>query len=186
LAKERVAALVGTSVTVGSARGKSFTWKVVEKHVPPNKNIMNAGFDQKKKIGLRDFDMGHHRKSEVLAFMFLYLSFFNWKEKVDIINEKIIESRKKVNKFSHEEFLIGIGLLIGSAEFSQRGNQLFGFKNSLADDSDEEDDFRGAEYWPSICLSPKFEQFMSLSRFKEFHSLLPCIWEDESRKEDDP
>ena len=82
--------------------------------------------------------------------MFLYLSFFNWKEKVDIINEKIIESRKKVNKFSHEEFLIGIGLLIGSAEFSQRGNQLFGFKNSLADDSDEEDDFRGAEYWPSI------------------------------------
>jgi hypothetical protein len=50
LAKERVAALVGTSVTVGSAHGNSITWKVAEKHVPPNENIMDAGFDQKKKL----------------------------------------------------------------------------------------------------------------------------------------
>jgi hypothetical protein len=37
---------------------------------------------------------------------------------VDIINESIIESRKKVKKFSFEEFLIGMGLLIGSGELS--------------------------------------------------------------------
>jgi hypothetical protein len=78
-----------------------------------------------------------------------------------MMNEKIIESRNKVKKISHEEFLVGIGLLIGSAEFSLHGNHLFGFKNSSAEDSDEEDDFRGAEYWPSICPSLKFEQFMS-------------------------
>jgi hypothetical protein len=33
--------------------------------------------------------MGHHKKSEVLAFMFLHLSFLDWKEKVDMINENI-------------------------------------------------------------------------------------------------
>ncbi len=95
-----------TSVTVGSNCGHSITWKLVDKYVPPKENIMDAGFDQKKN-GLRDFDMGHHKKSEVLAFVFLQPSFLNWKEKVDIINERIIDSRKKAKKFSFEEFLIG-------------------------------------------------------------------------------
>jgi hypothetical protein len=46
-----------------------------------------------------------------------------------------------VKKFSHEKFLIGIGLLIGLAKFSQHENQLFAFKNTSAKDSDEDDNF---------------------------------------------
>jgi hypothetical protein len=62
---------------------------------------------------------------------------------------------------------------------------IFNFKNTTSD-SDDEDGTIGAEYWPSICPSPQFEQYMSFSRFKEFRSLLPCIWIDEARKENDP
>jgi hypothetical protein len=57
--------------------------------------------------------------------MFLRLSFLDWKEKVDAINEKIIASRRKIKKFDYEEFLVGLGSLIGAAEFLQHGNQLF-------------------------------------------------------------
>jgi hypothetical protein len=38
----------------------------------------------------------------------------------------------------------------------------FNFKNTTSD-SDDEDDAIGADYWPSICPSPQFEQLMSFS-----------------------
>jgi hypothetical protein len=94
----------------------------------------------------------------------------------------------KVKRFTYEEFLIGIALLIGAAEFSQKGVQLFSFNHSstASDDDDDDDEGPGAEYWPSICPSPHFEQYMSFSHFKDFRRLLPCIWEDEGRKQTDP
>jgi hypothetical protein len=55
----------------------------------------------------------------------------------------------------------------------------------MSSDFDDEDDATGAEYWPSICPSLQYEQFMSFSQFNEFRSLLPCIWIDEARKEND-
>jgi hypothetical protein len=42
LAKERTAALLGTTVTVAAARGNSITWKVVVKHVPPQERIVES------------------------------------------------------------------------------------------------------------------------------------------------
>jgi hypothetical protein len=39
--------------------------------MPPKENIVDAGFDQKKKFGFQDFVMGHYKKSEVLPFKFL-------------------------------------------------------------------------------------------------------------------
>jgi hypothetical protein len=47
---------------------------------------------------------------------------------VDNINERIIKSRKKVEKFSFEESLIGIVLLIGSAKLSQQRNHFLASK----------------------------------------------------------
>jgi hypothetical protein len=132
MAKERIAALLFTAVTVSAAHESSITWKVVEK--------------------------------------VLWLSFLNWKEKFDAINEEIMASKRLIKKFVYDEFLVGLGLLIGAAEFSQCGNELFSLKY-MSSDSDHEDDVVGGDYWPSICPSPKFEQFMSFSQFKECRSL---------------
>jgi len=101
------------------------------------------------------------------------------------MNEEIMSKRIKVKRFSYKEFLIGLALLIGAAKFSQKGVQLFSFNHSSTA-SDDEDDGPGAEYWPSICPSPHFEQYMSFSHFKDFQRLLPSIWVDEDRKQKDP
>ena len=62
--------------------------------------------------------------------------------------------------------MIGLGLLIGAAEFSQKGVDLFGGKKGDQD----EDDF---DEWPSISPSPAFEQYMAFSQFKDFRRFSP-------------
>jgi hypothetical protein len=71
LAKERIAACASTSVTMGLACGKSIMWKVVDKHVPPNKILWILALI--KKLWLRDFVMGHHKKRNALAAIFLFI-----------------------------------------------------------------------------------------------------------------
>jgi hypothetical protein len=60
LSRERIAALLGTKVTVSAARGSTITWKVVDKYVPPEERIVEAGFERKKQFGIIDFDAGHY------------------------------------------------------------------------------------------------------------------------------
>jgi hypothetical protein len=175
-AKEKVAALVGTEVTVTSRKNGSMTWKVVERHNPPDEKLISKG---NRPYGLRDFSTMTHRKSEVLAHMFLELSFLDWKEKVKKINLEVEKTKNKCRKFSLEEFLIGMGLIIGASEFSQKGVELFCGKKP-----DEDDD--ELEQWPSISAAPHFEQYMAFSRFKDFWRFLPSIFADESVKEKDP
>ncbi len=50
-------------------------------------------------------------------------------------------------------------------------------------DDDDDDEFN---QWPSISPSPQFEQYMVFSRFKDFRWVLPSIFADESKKENDP
>jgi hypothetical protein len=45
LAKEKIAALLGTTVTISAACGSTITWKVVEKHMPPEERTVEAGFE---------------------------------------------------------------------------------------------------------------------------------------------
>jgi hypothetical protein len=90
LAKEIIAALLGTTATISAACGSTITWKVVEKHMPPEERTVEAGFERKKQFGIINFDAWRCKKSEVLAGMFLQLSFLYWKEKVDAINNEII------------------------------------------------------------------------------------------------
>jgi hypothetical protein len=78
--------------------------------------------------------------------------------------------------FSEMEFLTGLGILIGAAEFSQRGCDLFSTKDSADED----------ELWPTLCGEPHFEKYMSFYRWKEFKHFLPFIYQDESRKDADP
>ena len=52
LALEKVAALRGTIVTVGTARGGGMSWKVIDSHLPPPEKTVDADFEQAKIYGL--------------------------------------------------------------------------------------------------------------------------------------
>jgi hypothetical protein len=49
----------------------------------------------------------------------------DWDKKVEKMNSAIASSKFKCKKNSYEEFLIGLGLLIEAAEFSQKWVDLF-------------------------------------------------------------
>jgi hypothetical protein len=76
-AKEKIAALVGSEVTITSRKNGSLTWKVVESHSPPGEELITKS---SASYGLKDFNIGNYRKSEVLAHMFLELMFLDWKD----------------------------------------------------------------------------------------------------------
>ncbi len=123
---------------------------------------------------LKGFSINNHK----LVKMFLELSFLDWESIVDKMNLEVEASKARCKKFMKEEFLIGLGLLIGAAEFSQKGVDLFGGKKGEEDD-DEVDD------WLSVSPSPAFEQFTAFSCFKVFRRFPPSIHANKSRKETD-
>jgi hypothetical protein len=96
------------------------------------------------------------------------------------MNEAIEKAACKCKKFSDDEFLIGLALMIGTSEFSQKGVELFSNRDHSPDDEDD------CDVWRSISPSPQFEQYMAFSRFKDFRRFLPAIYADESKKETDP
>ncbi len=127
-------------------------------HDPMDENIVRE-FDPVQNYGLKDFNSYDYKKSEVLVEIFLRVTFLDWKEKVKKLNAAIAAEKCKGKKFSEEEFLVGLALMIGAAEFSQKGVNLFGSK-----DMEEEDE----DVWHSISASLHFEQYMAFSRFKDF------------------
>ncbi len=69
--------------------------------------------------------------------------------------------------------MIGLAILIGAAEFAQRGCDLFSVKDSRHEE----------EVWAFLCAEPHFEKIMSFNRWKEFCRFFPAIFVDETRKE---
>jgi len=80
-----------------------------------------------------------------------------------------------VKKFTNLEFLVTLGLIIGSADFSQVGKELF-----------SRSDKKNTEVWDSIAPLPHFDAIMPYSRFKDFRRFLPEIFADYSKEESDP
>ena len=132
-AKEKVAALAGHEVTVGTWKNGSMKWKVIATHDPMDENIVRE-YDPVQNYGLKDFHCHDYKKSEVLVEIFLRVTFLDWKEKVNKMNAAVAAEKCKCKKFSEEEFLVGLGLLVGAAEFSQKGVDLFGSKNEEEED----------------------------------------------------
>jgi len=52
----------------------------------------------------------------------LQLIFKNWKRKVSKLNAAIGASSVKYRPFTEKEYLTGLGILIGAAEFVKRGS----------------------------------------------------------------
>jgi len=71
-AKDKIAAMIGKEVTVTSRSMGSITWKVVPSVDPVD---MIPEKDSSVEYGLRGFDVGSFRKSEVFSSIFLRLNF---------------------------------------------------------------------------------------------------------------
>ncbi len=134
-AKEKFAALAGHEMTVGTQKNGSMKWKVIAIHDPMEENIVRE-FDPVQNYGLKDFNSYDYTKSDVLVEIFLRVTFLDWKEKMNKMNAAVVAEKCKCKKFSEEEFLVGLALMIGAAEFSQKGVDLFGSKEMEEDDED--------------------------------------------------
>jgi hypothetical protein len=95
-AKEKIAALVGHEVTVGTRKNGSMKWKVISSYYPPEENVPN---DSHLNCDLTDFDTLNHKRSEVLVEMSLTLSFLDWKEKVQKMNEAMEKAACRCKNF---------------------------------------------------------------------------------------
>jgi hypothetical protein len=89
----------------------------VENYAPPGEKLVTHACSF---YGLKDFCICNYKKGEILAPMFLELTFLDWRGKVDQMNSAIEASKVKCKRFSYEEFLIGLGLLVEATEFSQK------------------------------------------------------------------
>ena len=100
-------------------------WTVVEQHDPPEL-LHRRKPDQP--IGWRDITtLESQPKNSALSYIFLELLFPN-RAAITTAVEKMNENMKsardaKVKAFTPVEFLICLGLLIGSAEFEQQGKR---------------------------------------------------------------
>ncbi len=172
-AKDKIAAMVGQEITVVSKSMGSITWKVVAS-VDPVDVIPES--DASVRYGLKGFAVGKHKKSSIFSDMFLRLLFKDWRSKVEKINAAVLASKAKTWQFTESEFLIGLAILVGAAEFALRGCDLFSVKDTGMDE----------EVWASLCVEPHFKKFMSFYRWKEFRRFFPAIFVDETRKDSDP
>jgi hypothetical protein len=176
-ALEKISKLVGEEVIIKTRNNGSMTWKVIGSHEPPDVIPEMEHRD----YGLKGFKLEHFKKSEVACLIFLRLLFKDWKEKVAKMNEAVASTKVKCRAFTEKEFLTGLGILIGAAEFAKRGSDLFSVKDQQEGDDDEEN-----EVWQSLCAEPHFERFMPFGRWKEFRRFFPEIFVDNNKKDTDP
>ncbi len=117
LALEKISSLVGEDVVIRTRNNRSMTWKVIASHEPPD--VIPE--KDHRAYELKGFKLENFKKSEVISSIFLMLLFKDWKEIVVKMNEEVVASKAKCKLFSQKEFLIGLAILIGAAEFAQRG-----------------------------------------------------------------
>ena len=101
--------------------------------------------------------------------------FKDWRKKVEKLNEAVVASKCKCRLFTPKEFLVGLGIIIGVAEFAKRGSDLFAVKDQVGEE--DEDDV-----WASLCHELHFEKFMPFSRWKDFRRFFPEIFVDDEKK----
>jgi hypothetical protein len=99
------------------------------------------------------------------------------KERLTKMNQAIKRLNKKTRQFAKQEFLIGLELIIGDAEFSQNGKGLFQEPGGLEPKN---------ENWNTLTAHPDFEKHMPLPRFIEFRKFVPSMHVDETKIEMDP
>ncbi len=77
------------------------------------------------KNGIKACQPCDHKRSKIFCLLFFKLLFKNWKEKVKKMNAMICSSPVKCQSFTEKEFLTGLGIMTGAAEFAKRCSDLF-------------------------------------------------------------
>jgi hypothetical protein len=177
---EKIQALVGEKVTIKTRNNGTMEWTVISSNNP--EDVIPEKEDGTK-YGMKGFHPSHYKKSEIFCILFLKLLFKDWTEKVKKMNAVICDICIicKVQAIHGKEFLTGLGIMIGAAEFAKRGSDLLSVKDQAVLDGEDEE-----ENWASLCPDLHFERFMPFSRWKEFRKFFPDIFSDNERKEIDP
>jgi len=110
----------------------------------------------------------------IITILFLEMMFkstVHVKELVLKMNKCIKNTRdNRVKLFSPQEFLIGIGLLIGACEFDHQGINCLkeGYHNNDFDGTVEENEYE----FDSLASLPNFDKYMTFNRFKDFRMMM--------------
>jgi len=177
-AKEKVQALLGQKILVKHKR-QQMEWTVVDNWEPQLPELVDV-----KPLGLIEFCAADYTSAEVLAHLFLHLAFVDWRVTLQKMNAAIRadnEKRKgRVKPFRDDEFLVALGLLIGSVEYGTRGKELW-VTSSHKDGGIEGE----VEKWESFVCHPNFDQHMRAYRFRDFRKYFPLSYVDETKKGSD-
>jgi hypothetical protein len=126
--------LLGNEVVVKMKKNGLMTWKVIESFdnndvIPKHNNLQ---------YGLKKMFMQKLQKSSIFTKIFLRLMFKDWGEKVEKLSNAVVALKCRL--FTGKEFLTGLVIKIGAAEFARRGSDLFCMKDQLVDDNDDDND----------------------------------------------
>ena len=172
----------------------SMVWTVVKEHVNPDGHRDERAI---KHIGITD-ELKRQtilNSSVPLAELFLQLTFEDadlqkqvakFNRNIDLHNDINVDAgrtsfysrRRSIKYFSVSEFLTGYGIILGAADCLDKGNALFKTKK---------EESAPCTLWHSIAPKMDFSNYLSLSRFKQFRSILAHQWQDSEKfNENDP
>ena len=103
-------------------------------------------------------------------------------KKINAVNESMARKGgnfRRIKEFTPKEFLIGYALTIGTADCSEKGENLWAKSKANRE-------WKG--HWKSVSVPTDFGIYMRLYRYKQFKRFLPMIWEtnDVRTKNDNP
>ena len=161
---------------------QSILWTVIDGYVPED---LLEDLPDNKAVGWKEIiNLKSTPKNQILARLYLDLMFHDTddlKSLVRQMNSTIKSTRdSRAKLFSPEEFIVGIGLLIGAAAFHQQGSHCWKEKE------DEKADLTTEEEFFSLISHPNFDKYMTYNRFKDFRRFFPTIWIDENEEGKDP
>jgi len=173
---------IGTTITEKhKSRNKTIIWTVI----PGYTSTSPLSYHATDSHGLKYLeDLKEIPKNMILAKLFIELMFKDKNHVLELLskmNTSIRNARdSKAKPFSPEEFLIGIGLLIGASEFEQQGVHCFFASSHVSGNLSQDYEFH------SISPCPNFDRWMPFNRFKEFRRFLPSIWFNYDVEHTDP
>ena len=112
-------------MVVKTKKNGSMTWKVIDS-IDPDPVEQSLRYTTILSTGLSVSIVKITKKA---SSIFLRLLFKDWRKKVEKLNEAVVASKCKCRLFTPKEFLVGLGIIIGAAEFVKRGSDLFAVKD---------------------------------------------------------
>ena len=193
VAEKELNDLVGESYAVKLSAAKNsprMEWTVVKQHVA--KPLQSR---DKNMLGIKDkgFIQFLKKSKNPAGELFLYLMFGGqdeWVQNLSVMNEKIAEhnnllstknrrDKRLVVPFSSKEYLTCTALLIGAADCSERGAQLW--------EAARHNDQNNNSSWESISEPTNFNKWVSSYRFKQYRHFVHKTWEcEELKKKNSP